>query len=395
MGRIAESELGEAYDALGEGTVNGVVAEELGRLTPTPLDYVAEEGANGCDVLLDYDYDEDDVRELLEAADEVMSDRRRPCATASHEATKEEILLKFEENLYGHLCETTRERATRAAESISARLAELCEAAGKPEAGEGIREGTLATELIVDLYMRMDVPLEAVAADERARFDMTLCLERNGDWEMHNSLMQWWDDNCDAIRGDGDVPAWERPRDREGRPLTSVLDDLCASQGTTLEKAMNDPEGRFERTLRREVLESQYASAPTLALTASVTLDEMIECYRASAANYRGAEQACAMPTFFPTGDGPTAGIFDPRGGSGALMGIELERPFTPDANTVLVALSESAMQGARQRFERTESGSLASYWSCADTFGLFGQDAFTRCCEEPTAARSRARARG
>lgn len=78
MGRIAESELGEAYDALGEGTVNGVVAEELGRLTSEPLGDVAEAVANGCDVLLDYDYDEDDVRALLEAADEVMSDRRRP-----------------------------------------------------------------------------------------------------------------------------------------------------------------------------------------------------------------------------------------------------------------------------------------------------------------------------
>lgn len=392
MGRIAESELGEAYDALGEGTVNGVVAEELGHLTSEPLGDVAEAVANGCDVLLDYDYDEDDVRALLEAADEVMSDRRRPCATAGPEATKDEIFLEFEKSLEDYLCETVAEAAKLAAESISARLAELCEGAGRPEAGESIFPPALADGLISDLGLWMDVSAADVAADERSRFDMTLCLERGGDWEIHNSLMQWWDDNCDAIRGDGDVPAWERPRDREGRPLTSALDDLCASQGTTLEKAMNDPEGRFERTLRREVLESQYASAPTLALTASVTLDEMIECYRASAANYRGAEQACAMPTFYPTSDGPTAGIFDPHGGSGALMGIELERPFTPDARTVLVALSESAMQGSEQRFEKTESGAGTSYWSCVDTFGLFGHDVFTRCCEEPAPARNRAR---
>lgn len=392
MGRIAESELGEAYDALGEGTVNGVVAEELGRLTSEPLGDVAEAVANGCDVLLDYDYDEDDVRALLEAADEVMSDRRRPCATAGPEATKDEIFLEFEKSLEDYLCETVAEAAKLAAESISARLAELCEGAGRPEAGESIFPPALADGLISDLGLWMDVPAADVAADERSRFDMTLCLERGGDWEIHNSLMQWWDDNCDAIRGDGDVPAWERPRDREGRPLTSALDDLCASQGTTLEKAMNDPEGRFERTLRREVLESQYASAPTLALTASVTLDEMSECYRASAANYRGAEQACAMPTFYPTSDGPTVGIFDPHGGSGALMGIELERPFTPDARTVLVALSESAMQGVEQRFEKTENGAGTSYWSCVDTFGLFGHDVFTRCCEEPAPSRNRTR---
>ena len=348
--------------------------------------------SNGYDVYLDYDYGKDDVEALLAAADEVMSDRRRPCGAAGPEATKDEIFLEFEDGLVDHLKVTAENDALQAAEAISDRLAELCERAGRLEAGKEIFPPDLADGLIHALSLEMYFPTAEVVADDRARFDMTLCLERDGEWVMHNSLMQWWDDNCDAIRRGGDVPAWERPTDAAGAPISCALDDLCESQGTTLEKAMNNPEGRFERTLRREILESQYASAPTLALTASVTLDEIVRCYCTSAANYSGSAQTCAMPTFYPTSDGPTAGIFDPHGGSGALMGIELERPFTPDARTVLVALSEFAMQGSEQRFEKTESGAGTSYWSCVDTFGLFGHDAFTRCCEEPAPARNRTR---
>lgn len=392
MGRIAESELGEAYEVLGEEAVNKVIAKELGYLTSEPLDEVLDAVSNGYDVYLDYDYDKDDVEALLATADEVMSDRRRPCGTAGPEATKDEIFLEFEDGLFDYLKVTTESNALQAAEAISDRLAELCERAGRPEAGKDIFPPDLADGLIRALSLGVNIPTAEVAEDERARFDMTLCLERDGEWETHGSLMQWWDDNCDAIRRGGDVPDWERPTDAAGVPIACALDDLCESQGTTLEKAMNNPEGRFERTLRREILESQYASAPTLALTASVTLDEMVRCYCASAANYSGSEQTCAMPTFYPTSDGPTVGIFDPHGGSGALMGIELERPFTPDARTVLVALSESAMQGVEQRFEKTKSGAGTSYWSCVDTFGLFGHDVFTRCCEEPAAPRNRTR---
>ena len=123
MGRIAESELAEAYEVLGEEAVNEVVAKEIGYLTSEPLDGVLDAVSNGYDVYLDYDYGKDDVEALLAAADEVMSDRRRPCGAAGPEATKDEIFLEFEDGLVDHLKVTAENDALQAAEAISDRLA--------------------------------------------------------------------------------------------------------------------------------------------------------------------------------------------------------------------------------------------------------------------------------
>lgn len=67
----------------------------------------------------------------------------------------------------------------------------------------------------------------------------------------------------------GKVPsyvAYERPADIG----TTIIDELCASQGTAVEKLVNYPTTKFERTMRDELFEALAVNETTISLMAKV-----------------------------------------------------------------------------------------------------------------------------
>lgn len=96
------------------------------------------------------------------------------------------------------------------------------------------------------------------------QFDMTLILTEKVDsmdgYRLIQSVCDWREENLEVIEDAennldyGKVPsyvAYERPADIG----TTIIDELCASQGTAVEKLVNYPTTKFERTMRDELFE--------------------------------------------------------------------------------------------------------------------------------------------
>lgn len=111
------------------------------------------------------------------------------------------------------------------------------------------------------------------------QFDMTLILTEKVDsmdgYRLIQSVCDWREENLEVIEDAennfdyGKVPsyvAYERPSDIG----TTIIDELCASQGTAVEKLVNYPTTKFERTMRDELFEALAVNEPTISLMAKV-----------------------------------------------------------------------------------------------------------------------------
>ena len=111
------------------------------------------------------------------------------------------------------------------------------------------------------------------------QFDMTLILTEKVDsmdgYKLIQSVCDWREENLEVIEDAennldyGKVPsyvAYERPADIG----TTIIDELCASQGTAVEKLVNYPTTKFERTMRDELFEALAVNETTISLMAKV-----------------------------------------------------------------------------------------------------------------------------
>ena len=110
------------------------------------------------------------------------------------------------------------------------------------------------------------------------QFDMTLILTEKVDsmdgYRLIQSVCDWREENLEVIEDAennldyGKVPsyvAYERPSDIG----TTIIDELCASQGTAVEKLVNYPTTKFERTMQDELFEASPPYSICTTLTAS------------------------------------------------------------------------------------------------------------------------------
>lgn len=117
------------------------------------------------------------------------------------------------------------------------------------------------------------------------QFDMTLILTEKVDsmdgYRLIQSVCDWREENLEVIEDAennldyGKVPsyvAYERPADIG----TTIIDELCASQGTAVEKLVNYPTTKFERTMRDELFEALAVNETTISLMAKVPSSDMM-----------------------------------------------------------------------------------------------------------------------
>lgn len=103
------------------------------------------------------------------------------------------------------------------------------------------------------------------------QFDMTLILTEKVDsmegYRLIQSVCDWREENLEVIEDAennldyGKVPsyvAYERPADIG----TTIIDELCASQGTAVEKLVNYPTTKFERTMHAKPIENGSEGLP-------------------------------------------------------------------------------------------------------------------------------------
>ena len=119
------------------------------------------------------------------------------------------------------------------------------------------------------------------------QFDMTLILTEKVDsmdgYRLIQSVCDWREENLEVIEDAennldyGKVPsyvAYERPADIG----TTIIDELCASQGTAVEKLVNYPTTKFERTMRDELFEASAVNETTISLMAKSPLFRLPRC---------------------------------------------------------------------------------------------------------------------
>lgn len=119
------------------------------------------------------------------------------------------------------------------------------------------------------------------------QFDMTLILTEKVDsmdgYRLIQSVCDWREENLEVIEDAennldyGKVPsyvAYERPADIG----TTIIDELCASQGTAVEKLVNYPTTKFERTMRDELFEASAVNETTISLMAKVPSSVFLDC---------------------------------------------------------------------------------------------------------------------
>lgn len=122
------------------------------------------------------------------------------------------------------------------------------------------------------------------------QFDMTLILTEKVDsmdgYRLIQSVCDWREENLEVIEDAennfdyGKVPsyvAYERPADIG----TTIIDELCASQGTAVEKLVNYPTTKFERTMRDELFEALAVNETTISLMAKVPSSTFLEPWHA------------------------------------------------------------------------------------------------------------------
>lgn len=144
----------------------------------------------------------------------------------------------------------------------------------------------------------------------------------------------------------GSIPNVSRPGRSNYRPFTrpadipeSIFDKLCASQGTTIEKVVNDPVTKFERSFREDIFNSQQNSLVGLTVLATLPLDAFLDASLSMIC--RGDREKAGTFTVKPGTYEPIMGIYDPINGCGGTAGIELDTDFDIDPRDIKYTMME------------------------------------------------------
>lgn len=177
------------------------------------------------------------------------------------------------------------------------------------------------------------------------QFDMTLILTEKVDsmdgYRLIQSVCDWREENLEVIEDAennldyGKVPsyvAYERPADIG----TTIIDELCASQGTAVEKLVNYPTTKFERTMRDELFEALAVNETTISLMAKVPSSVFLDAVACMDSRYMSGHTVDTGHAFIvsPGTYEPYIGIHDPVYGAGYMM-VDLDKPFEIPMNRI------------------------------------------------------------
>ena len=130
-----------------------------------------------------------------------------------------------------------------------------------------------------------------------------------------------------------------RPFTRPADIPESIFDKLCASQGTTIEKVVNDPVTKFERSFREDIFNSQQNSLVGLTVLETLPLDAFLDASLSMIC--RGDREKAGTFTVKPGTYEPIMGIYDPINGCGGTAGIELDTDFDIDPRDIKYTMME------------------------------------------------------
>lgn len=164
-----------------------------------------------------------------------------------------------------------------------------------------------------------------------------------------DAARDWQEDYLPCVchrGGQGKDDRWEYEPAEDYRPFTrpadipeSIFDKLCASQGTTVEKVVNDPVTPFERSFREDIFNMPQNRPVGLAVLATLPLDAFLDASLSMIC--RGEGENAGTFTVKPGTYEPIFGIYDPVGGCGGTMGTVLDRDFEIDPHDIAYTMME------------------------------------------------------
>ena len=166
-------------------------------------------------------------------------------------------------------------------------------------------------------------------------------------YRLIQSVCDWREENLEVIEDAennldyGKVPsyvAYERPADIG----TTIIDELCASQGTAVEKLVNYPTTKFERTMRDELFEALAVNETTISLMAKVPSSVFLDAVACMDSRYMSGHTVDTGHAFIvsPGTYEPYIGIHDPVYGAGYMM-VDLDKPFEIPMNRIWIAMDD------------------------------------------------------
>lgn len=183
-------------------------------------------------------------------------------------------------------------------------------------------------------------------------FKTSLILSVNGlysEGDVIDAASDWQEDYLPCVchrGGQGEDDRWEYEPAEDYRPFTrpadipeSIFDKLCASQGTTIEKVVNDPVTPFERSFREDIFNMPQNRPVGLAVLATLPLDAFLDASLSMIC--RGEGENAGTFTVKPGTYEPIFGIYDPVGGCGGTMGTVLDRDFEIDPHDITYTMME------------------------------------------------------
>lgn len=164
-----------------------------------------------------------------------------------------------------------------------------------------------------------------------------------------DAARDWQEDYLPCVchrGGQGEDDRWEYEPAEDYRPFTrpadipkSIFDKLCASQGTTVEKVVNDPVTPFERSFREDIFNMPQNRPVGLAVLATLPLDAFLDASLSMIC--RGEGENAGTFTVKPGAHEPILGIYDPVGGCGGTMGTVLDCDFEIDPHDIAYTMME------------------------------------------------------
>lgn len=141
---------------------------------------------------------------------------------------------------------------------------------------------------------------------------------------------------------------WVRP---EGIGTQTVIDLLCESQGTTLERVANDSAGRFEKSLTDEIVNACEGCGYALTVMGAASIDQACAAALALYATARGID----APDYGSIDLGcernrVNVGLYDRWSGAGGMMEIDFDLPVS-----IPLAALEDAVFTRRSLYDHAE----------------------------------------
>ncbi len=313
---------------------------------------------NGEDIHLDYWPDYEELEWATRVCGELLADTSLEWADAFIDAEKIEthegltvsdlshavecvLTDKFNDGLYEASLVDRTEIADTLAQEIKSRLD-----GGKLGHGPYVDSESLRDDLTERFGFFYDIDFSGLT------FKTSLILSVKSlyfEGDVVDSALDWQADYLPCVchrGGQGENDRWEYEPTDDYRPFTrpadipeSIFDKLCASQGTTIEKVVNDPVTKFERSFREDIFNSQQNSLVGLTVLATLPLDAFLDASLSMIC--RGDREKAGTFTVKPGTYEPIMGIYDPINGCGGTAGIELDTDFDIDPRDIKYTMME------------------------------------------------------